>query len=55
MGDKKIKCIDCHKDFIFTEGEQQFFEEKGYSEPIRCKDCRSKRKSEKRTGGFRRY
>ncbi len=36
--DKKIKCIDCHKDFIFTESEQQFFEEKGYSEPIRCKD-----------------
>ncbi|VVB91128.1 putative zinc-ribbon domain protein [uncultured archaeon] len=55
MVDKKIKCIDCHKDFIFTEGEQQFFEEKGYSEPIRCKDCRSKRKSEKSTSGFRRY
>lgn len=55
MEDKKIKCIDCHKDFIFTAGEQQFFEEKGYSEPIRCKDCRSKRKAEKRTGGFRRY
>jgi len=46
--------IDCNKDFIFTEGEQQFFEEKGYSEPIRCKDCRNKRKAEKRTSGFRR-
>jgi hypothetical protein len=22
--DKKIKCIDYHNDFIFTEGEQQF-------------------------------
>jgi hypothetical protein len=22
MGDKTIKCIDCHKDFIFTEGEK---------------------------------
>ncbi len=55
MGDKTIKCIDCHKDFIFTAGEQEFFEEKGYSEPVRCKDCRSKRKAEKRTSGFRRY
>ncbi len=54
MGDKKIYCIDCNKDFIFTEGEQEFYEEKGYSDPIRCKDCRSKRKAEKRTSDFRR-
>jgi DNA-directed RNA polymerase subunit RPC12/RpoP len=53
MGDKKIKCIDCYKDFIFTENEQQFFEDKGYSEPIRCKDCRSKKKTQKRPSGFR--
>jgi hypothetical protein len=46
MGDKKIKCIDCYKDFIFTAGEQEFFEEKGYSEPIRCKDCRERLKKE---------
>ena len=55
MEDKKIKCIDCNKDFIFTAGEREFFEEKGYSEPIRCKDCRRKKKSEKKTGGFSRY
>ncbi len=51
MPDKTIKCVDCHKDFIFTEGEQQFYEEKGFSEPIRCKDCRKKRKVEKRRYG----
>jgi len=28
MADKKIKCIDCNKDFIFSAGEQEFFEEK---------------------------
>jgi len=50
MADKKIKCIDCFKDFIFTAGEQEFFEERGYSEPIRCKECRSKKKADKRTG-----
>ncbi len=55
MEDKKIKCIDCNKDFIFTAGEQEFFEEKGYSEPIRCKDCRIKKKAEKKTSGFRGY
>jgi len=52
MQDKKIKCIDCKKDFIFSAGEQEFFKEKGYSEPIRCKDCRNKIK-DKRAGGFR--
>ena len=55
MADKKIKCIDCFKDFIFTAGEQEFFEERGYSEPIRCKECRSKKKVDKRTGGLRQY
>ena len=44
MGDKTIKCIDCNKDFIFTESEQQFFEEKGYNAPKRCKNCRTKKK-----------
>ncbi len=27
MPDKTIKRVDCHKDFIFTEGEQQFYED----------------------------
>ena len=52
MGDKKINFIDCYKDFIFTESDQQFFEEKGYSEPIRCKDYRGKKKAQQRTSGF---
>jgi DNA-directed RNA polymerase subunit RPC12/RpoP len=52
MEDKKIKCLDCKKDFIFSAGERKFFEEKGYSEPIRCNNCRSKRK-DKISSGFR--
>ena len=40
--------IDCNKDFIFTEGEQQFFEEKGYSEPIRCKELPEQKKGRKK-------
>lgn len=42
--DKKIECIDCHRDFIFTAGEQQFYEDKGFKEPKRCKKCREAEK-----------
>ena len=48
MEDKKIVCKDCGKEFIFTVGEQQFYQEKGFTnEPVRCKECRDKRKSER--------
>ena len=44
--DKTLKCRDCGAEFIFTAGEQQFFEEKGLkSEPQRCKSCRRQRRS----------
>lgn len=43
--DKKITCRDCAKDFVWTAGEQQFFQEKGFDRaPIRCLDCRKKKK-----------
>jgi len=45
MADKTLVCKDCGKDFVFTEGEQQFYAEKGFTnEPTRCKDCRSAKK-----------
>lgn len=47
MQDIKIVCKDCGKEFIFTAGEQEFYKEKGFSNPVRCKDCREKRKTEK--------
>lgn len=47
MQDIKIICKDCGKEFIFTAGEQEFYKEKGFSNPVRCKDCREKRKAEK--------
>lgn len=46
--DKKIVCRDCHTEFIFTVGEQNFYEEKGFTNaPVRCRACRDKRKAEK--------
>ena len=45
MADKTIVCRDCGKEFLFTEGEQAFYKEKGFdNEPVRCVDCRRARK-----------
>ena len=53
MPDKTIKCVDCKQDFTFTEGEQDFYAEREYTDPKRCKDCREKRKAEKGKKGGR--
>ena len=41
MADKTLTCKDCNAEFVFTEGEQAFYAEKGFqNEPQRCPDCR---------------
>ncbi|MCX7842926.1 MAG: zinc-ribbon domain-containing protein [Clostridia bacterium] len=55
MADKTLNCKDCNNDFVFTEGEQAFYKEKGFeNEPQRCPDCRKARKSQRNNsrGGF---
>lgn len=47
MYDKEIKCVDCGKDFLFTSGEQEYYAEKKFSEPKRCKHCRDLKKLQK--------
>src|SRR5437773_5556010 len=43
--DKSLTCSDCGQSFIFTAGEQEFYERKGFREtPKRCKPCRETRK-----------
>ena len=43
---KTLICKDCGQEFIFTAGEQEFFEQQGFkNEPQRCKACRDKRKN----------
>ena len=50
--DRSITCIDCHQDFVFTAGEQEFYDRKGFKEmPKRCKPCREARKSRREGGG----
>jgi CxxC-x17-CxxC domain-containing protein len=39
--DTKLLCIDCDQEFIWTQGEQQFFFDKGLQNPPkRCKTCK---------------
>jgi len=38
--DKKIVCVQCQKIFLFEEGEQAFFAQRGLTEPRRCPGCR---------------
>jgi hypothetical protein len=49
--DKTLTCKDCGREFIFTAGEQEFFTERGFSDPSRCPDCRRANKDAKRTAG----
>ena len=50
MADKTLTCSDCGMEFAFTEREQAFYAEKGFSEPRRCPSCRASRKAA-RSGG----
>jgi uncharacterized membrane protein YgcG len=51
MEDKTLTCADCSQPFTFSAGEQQFFQERGMSEPKRCKECRQARKANRDSGG----
>ena len=52
--DKTLACSDCGKDFTFTAGEQEFFQQKGFTNtPKRCEDCRSKKKADRGGSGGR--
>ncbi len=49
--DKSIQCSDCGATFTFSAKDQEFFQEKGFTnEPKRCPTCRQSRKAE-RGGG----
>lgn len=50
MADKTLTCRDCGNTFTFTEGEQDFYAQKGYSEPMRCPDCRAAKKAARNSG-----
>jgi DNA repair exonuclease SbcCD ATPase subunit len=41
--DTRLTCRECGKQFIFTEGEREFYDQRGLTPPARCKECRSKK------------
>lgn len=45
MTDKTLTCVQCQSAFIFSAGEQEFYEQKGFQEPKRCPDCRKQKKA----------
>ena len=51
MPEQTLVCKECQCQFTFTEGEQAFFSERGFTPPTRCPDCRRTRKMEKMSGG----
>lgn len=55
--EERLTCADCGKEFIFTVGEQEFYQQRGFTnKPKRCEDCRSKKKAQggrdRSSGGF---
>lgn len=45
--DKRLQCVSCGREFLFTAGEQLFFRQKNFSnEPKRCRACKVKQLSE---------
>lgn len=49
--DREITCKDCKSTFTFTAGEQEWFADRQYTDPARCKPCRDQRKAQKEADG----
>ena len=41
---KTLRCVDCGTPFVFSAGEQLYFQSKGLSTPKRCPQCRQRRR-----------
>lgn len=55
MSDRTLTCRDCGQEFTFTAGEQDFYTQRGFSDPQRCPECRSARKQQRNSGGGSSY
>jgi CxxC-x17-CxxC domain-containing protein len=43
-----MACVDCGQEFVFTSGEQEFYAQRGFTEPPkRCTSCRAARKAQR--------
>lgn len=39
--DRELRCRVCGQAFVFSAGEQQYFDRRGFQTPSRCPDCRT--------------
>lgn len=43
--DRTLECRGCGSEFVFSSGEQEFFQERGLvNDPVRCPSCRATRR-----------
>ena len=45
MPDQILDCIDCKNQFEHTERDQEFYAERKFTPPKRCRNCRMKKKA----------
>lgn len=54
FADKQLECRECGTTFIFSAGEQEFYQLKGLvNEPQRCPSCRARRREQRLSGAPR--
>jgi len=50
--DETLTCRDCGREFVFTSGEQEFYQSRGLmNKPGRCPECRAARKQQRGDSG----
>ena len=48
LSDRQLRCRECGSPFVWTAGEQDFYQQKGLlHEPQRCPTCRTRAKQER--------
>lgn len=47
LTERTIECADCEREFVFSAPEQLFYAERGIRQPVRCPECRARRRAER--------
>lgn len=48
-----LKCTDCSREFIFSNGESEYYRANNWDAPKRCKSCRQKAKNDNSFASYR--
>ena len=55
FSDIEIKCKECGQWFFWTAGERRFYAKKRLSRPVRCQECREKKRQAGKGGRTVKY